>query len=209
MEKGKRQTKNSGGEWREGRASPRSLPKNLAALPSEIVTTDSSDPDRAHPLDPPHVVDQYAYDRAKAEREDSDRPEVTADQLLAQMAAPLAEVVPVTQLRVDLVRWRVGLAMLDSWVAALERGEEVAIDAPYYLWFPRDNVNEYELRTGYAPRRRPRHLQHLRLAVSPLRLPRSVRDVFLTARVEPPDTNSIFAKLRQLSWAKGDKRNDD
>ena len=185
-------------EWREGRAGAEKLPAPLAALPGEIVTKDSSDPDRAHELDPPHVVEAYEYEYQKAEREDATPKKLDGAALAAQMQAPIGEVVPCTQVRVDWVRWRVARPLLDRWVDALDRGENPDLDSPWHVWFPHNNVNEYELRKGLAPRSkdRPRHLRHVRLRVDPFRPPRSVRDLFELHGIPVPDAMSVVANAK-------------
>ena len=72
----------------------------------------------------------------------------------------------VTQAEVDEVRTRVTL----TWVRAmLQAGEDPSKMEQKYLWFPRDDVEAYELRDGNAPGNsdRPAHLRFLELWMDP------------------------------------------
>jgi hypothetical protein len=186
---------NEDGTWTEGRAGPEKLPDGLDKLPGEIVTRDMSDGDRAHELDPPHVIEAFAYEFDKAERE-AEKPKPPDPMSVSQgMSAPIGEVVPLTQGRIDAVRWRIAhKSILPMWLAQLERGEDVDIAEPMHVWFPSNNVNEYELRLGLAPRSedRPKHLRHFRLRINPFDPPRSIRDLFEAADVPVPDAMRVI-----------------
>ena len=171
-----------GGEFREGSAGPELPPPQLRALPGELVTKDAASPNQAHVDDPEHIVGDIVYQAAKREREDALPPSIA--EALRSYEAPIGEVVPLTQQRIDLVRFRLAQARLARFEGELSRGRDVDLFEPVHVWFPCDNVNHYELRNGHPPpdRRgnwpsgRPKHLLRFALEVDVLSPPRSIRD---------------------------------
>jgi hypothetical protein len=181
------------GRWREGSAAPESLREDLRELPSELVTKDPSSPDQIHELDPPHIVEDLAYQAEKRERE-AEAPR-NIDDILKPFHAPLGEVVPITQRRVDFVRFRLIQARMKVIERKAAEGHDVDLFEPVHVWFPNDNVNEYLMHPGwpppdvkgYWPNGRPAHLLRIHLEVDVLSPPRSIRDLLLEYDIELPD----------------------
>ena len=181
------------GRWREGTAAPESLREDLRELPSELVTKDPSSPDQIHELDPPHIVEDLVYQHEKRQR-DADKPPELAE-LLEPFEAPIGEVVPLTQQRVDFVRFRLIQTRLRLIERKAREGQEVDLFEPVHVWFPRDKVNEYTMHKGFPPpdvlgswpNGRPRHLLRLHLAVDVLSPPKSIRDILAAHGIELTD----------------------
>jgi hypothetical protein len=189
------------GHWREGGASPRLWRPDLASLPSECVTKDASSEDQAHELDPPHIVEDVAYQHIKKEEEAAKPKQKTAKDLFKEYGAPIGEVVPLSQTRVDLVRFRIGAARLNYYLERLEMSENIDIDEKLHVWFPKNNVNEYYLRPGSAPllgdsKERPPHLRYLHLEIDPLSPPKSIRDLMALEGIQFQDARFLLEQAR-------------
>lgn len=161
------------GQWVDGGAAPRLLPEHLRVLPGDVVATDIDDPDRAHELDAPHIVRSL-----KKEHEKQAEPEKkTAKGELGKLRAPgVGERAPVTQWFVDVAKMRVIKVLVDKAMGEVARGLSPNIESQFYLWFPANNVNRYELRKGAPPldRERPRWMRGIDLRVDMLSPPKSI-----------------------------------
>lgn len=171
------------GEWRDGAAAPRLLPENLRKLPGELVGADVDDPDKAHELDAPHVVKALVKDFAKAQQEPRDD---TAQKVTKKLWAPgPGERAPVRQWFVDVAKMRVIASLVNRALGQFNAG--VAPDLSVkHLWFPNENVNEYELRAGNPPSRRdrPHYLRDIDLVVDVLEPPKSICDLLRSKGIE-------------------------
>lgn len=154
----------------EGKASPELLPQHMRSLPSSYVTKDAAEGDKVHPDDPEHVVKTLISDQQKKEAE-VPKPEMPlAVQALAESLVPLGVKVPLSQRRIDVVRFRIIKARVDRMA------KTGALDTSIvFVWFPEDNVNRYELRKT-LPRKLPRHLRHYKLAIDVFNWPQSIID---------------------------------
>lgn len=165
------------GEWRDGAAAPQHLPDELRRLPGEIVTKDVDDPDKAHEIDAPHVVNTIAKDFVKAQvkEERDDTPQKVAKKLWAPGPGERA---PVRQWFVDVARMRVIAALVNRAVDSVNQGVMPDL-TPCHLWFETNNVNAYCLRMGNPPppKERPKHLKNIDLVVDVMSPPQSIVDI--------------------------------
>lgn len=190
------------GEWREGKAAPQQLPENLAALPSEKVTKDEDDPDKAHSLDPDHVVDHFAEQvtseelTAKAAPRTFEDPEKEAADVRRKRFEEFLEFVPtgksasITQKRVDGVRYRVLMSLINRMNTLYKAG--VSLEGFPILWhlkFPHDDVQVYELKRGQPPARmlRPRWTKNIDLEIDINCWPQRIRDALAAIGLPTPD----------------------
>lgn len=188
------QTLTESGEWVEGAAAPRLLPDNLRSLPSELVTRDADDPDKAHEIDAPHVVSTIVKDFAKAH---GNAPkDDTAEKVAKKLWAPgPGERAPVRQWFVDVAKMRVIAALVNKMVADFSAGLDVDM-TPCHLWFEEDNVNAYFLRSGNPPPRkeRPRFLRDIDLTVDVTNPPRSIVELLAAKGIDL----DIRKKLKEI-----------
>lgn len=174
----------------EGKAGPALLPEHMRGLPSSFVTKDTSDGDKIHELDPPHIVKALVREQTNKEQT-SAKPD--AVEVLASSLAPIGERVPLNQTRIDLVRFRIIRARITRLA-----GSGVLNTKIDYVWFPEDNVNLYELRP-VLPRKLPRHLRNYRLELDIFNWPRSIVDALVALGHKPPDIKEMIrvAKRRR------------
>lgn len=168
------------GLWVPGKAAPKLLPEHMRGLPSEITTTEEAEADKVHELDPPHVVRSIVKDHARAELRDlaGEGPRPGLEELAELADAPVGEIVPLDQERIDVARMKAAYALLGTLAEQAEQGLKPDLDARWHLWFPTNNVNHRSLRPGNAPpdSERPQHLRGYQLWVDPFCWPRSVTD---------------------------------
>jgi len=189
------------------------LPEHLRVLPADLVTKDEGDEDRIHETDAPHIVDALREEYDKRQQPEAEKVR-TQDAMRRLGADTVGERVPLRQDRVDLVRARAfcGLITGASQLAKLGRdyGLKLVI---HHLWFPEDNVNEYELRVGNPPpdNERPKHLRRLVLWIDPLNPPETLIQQLNTAGVSSKEikflTQGLAASLFEASaaWNKEDE----
>lgn len=129
------------------------LPPQLRVLPSEAVTKDIDDPDRAHALDPQHIVNDIAKDYLEERKAPEQKPEAFR---------------PVTQEEVDLRALLVCKAIVAT-NRLLHRSRQEPRWHVRHLWFPENDARVYELRDGNPPAdsERPDHLRRIDLVVDP------------------------------------------
>lgn len=182
-------TLTSDGVWREGRASPELLPERLRRLPSDYVTKEVADADRVHPLDEDYIVDDLVRGLARQEQGLSE----AIDEPLG--VAKETRDFRLTQDRIDEVRLRVMRAWAQTNIKWLANDKKPDLKAKH-LWFPRDDINEYQLRTGNAPPNfdRPRHLRGFDLFIDiwSLKLPGTIESRLETARIR----SELMGKMR-------------
>lgn len=163
-----------GGKWVEGTASPKLLPQNLRTLPGELVATDTDDPDKAHELDAPHIVSSLTKDFC---RKHAEPPRKTFRDKTKTLRAPgPGERGPVVQWYVDVTKMRVIKTLVDKALDEVAAGKDPDLRTPFHLWFPVNNVNEYELRRGVPPsnKHRPKHMRNIDLRVDVMDPPKSM-----------------------------------
>ena len=177
------------GEWIEAAPSPQLLPEHMRELPADMVTKDPADPDRVHELDPDYVVHELV-DIAKQKQAVTKQDPLKA---YKYREAPRDAVVPLSQEQVDFVRFRIIKARVDSAVALVTANQPVDLKVKH-VWFPRNNINEYEMRDGNAPPNsmRPKHLRNLDLAVDLFDWPRAVKDILREGGHKVPNPERMW-----------------
>ena len=193
------------GKFVPGHVKPWLPPEHMRVLPSALITKDPSNADSVHELDAPHVVDDLID--IYQERQHGKDP--LAERKLGPVAAvdvpieaepantiPRTEVVPVNQERVDIVRMRVMSALVQQGIWDVENGMPW-VPTIQHLWFPADNVNEYELKPGAGPPRqeRPRHLRDIDLELDFFSWPKSAAAKANAAGRELPDFKKMYAHI--------------
>ena len=150
----------------------RAVPENLKGVPERLVATDIQDPDKISELDAPHIVDDLiATDIEKSVQGSKSEPKKL------KCAQP-GEVVPLSQWEIDVVRMRVLSSLVNSLLNRAASGETVDLGVRH-LWFPKNNVNNYELRNGNPPsdKRRPKHMRGFRVEVDLCHIPEGIQRV--------------------------------
>jgi len=159
------------------------LPEHLRKLPGELVTKEKADPDKAHAIDAPHVVESIIHDRAEEIKKADDKP---VDKPILRAAKP-GEYVPLSQQQIDIVRMRVLSSLIDQFIKWA--GGDKTVDREdfgvRYLWFPDNNVNNYELRDGNPPSDtdRPKHMRRFELVCDIDHIPKRVHDIIKEYKV--------------------------
>lgn len=169
------------GTWYEGKASPELLREDLRKLPADYVTKDTSDDTKIHELDAPHVVEALKYDKAKeADEAENPTPDPKPEKKLKSQVEPGRDI-PFTkvadpQLEVDLIRFSIIRAIVDS--AEKYGPPEEGLFCKRYVWFPKNNLNIYELRQGNPPANvsRPGYLKNLELFIDIENWPSRITD---------------------------------
>jgi hypothetical protein len=179
------------GKWEEGSATPWLPPEQMRSLPADLQTRDTSDPDRVHELDAPHIVDALKADwEARQQGRDpiTGKPVEDTSRAKKYRVAQPGENVPLNQEQVDFVRMRVLKAVVDqAYEDTLEgRCPDLSVR---HVWFPHDNVNIYELRDGPAPVRslRPKRLRSLDLEIDMYNWPRRIVGILEESGQKVPD----------------------
>lgn len=182
------------GKWEEGSASPELLRDDLRSLPGEYVTKDIAEPNKIHELDPQHVVNQILDDKVtgkdSSKLDDKEKPrDPEFDEV------PPGQTRELYQKGVDVVRLRVLKSLVERQILRLKRGANLVDLKVRHLWFPENNLNHYELRTGNPPpdSERPKHMRGFRLELDVLHLPQSIVD-YCEARGESIDVPAILTK---------------
>jgi hypothetical protein len=191
------------GKFVEGKAAPWLPPEQMRGLPQNFTTRDSSDGDKVHEDDPPHIVQALIHEQTKAEQKPKeDLP--TAVKVLADSLAPTGEVVPLNQERIDIVRFRIIRARINRLFG--DPKPEIALrDLKVdYVFFPRDNVNAYELRAKVKrdgveklPWPLPKHLKNFKLEIDIYNWPESVLDGLKAIGHKPPNIQEMIANARR------------
>jgi hypothetical protein len=173
--------------WEEGKAAPELIAPHLRELPADYVTKDIADDKRVHEYDDRHIVDDLVGDRQKAETETGE-PDALAE--AANLSrAEIGHPCPLSQLEIDVVRFRVLSSMVTQHLRAMQNDPGYDPDfAVRHLWFPENDVNHYELREGNPPavRDRPKHLRSYELELDLARWPRRLADELRVRGVRLP-----------------------
>lgn len=198
MAKGRPRVLGADGVWRDGKAQPEQLKPELARLPSEIVTKDEGEENKAHELDERHIVD--AIEQEWLESQDKKTNTSLKDEV-AKASAPVGEVVPLSQPRVDMVIFRCIVSKLEALSEGLAKGIDQNVDQIFHVWFPQDNVNKYSLKKGNPPAdsQRPKHLRGLNLVVDILCPPRRIRDFFEAVGYPVEDLRTPLEEAKRAS----------
>jgi hypothetical protein len=168
------------GKWIDNdKAAPENLRADLRELPSELVTKDGDDPYKVHADDPDHVLETIVYDYGK---HDGDPSKADAETKIKdpkfQDVYGLPLIGSVARLNwcgkdraqwvIDLWRLRAAKALINSLVGDVEGGNiPERVSTVWHLWFPDNNLNNYELREGNPPpdSKRPAYMRGLDIVV--------------------------------------------
>lgn len=183
------------GNWVEGKAGPKNLRQDLRKLPGEYVTNEIAVDTKIHELDPPHVARTILRDKAKeAEAALNPKKDTAKDAIKKLKCAQPGEYIPLNQWEIDCARIRVINALIQRMYDDARKGAKVEL-TPCHLWFPDDNANKYQLRTGNPPADvdRPKHLQRFRLEIDVVNWPQTIIDELKARGVEVPDATMILA----------------
>lgn len=193
------------GQWYEGKAAPEHLREDLRALPSEFVTKNTSDPDKIHELDAPHIVAALTEEQFKAQQDKPTEAPLPEEFIDKKLKGPnLNNPGPLNQFDIDCMRMKAIQGLIKNAMNKAARGElELALQIlsiKTYLWFPKNKVTLVESRVGHAPpdSERPKHLKRFELWVDPFNWPRSIRDVLEAKEVEVPSKLMLENQLLEL-----------
>lgn len=162
------------GIWQEGKAAPEDK-GDLAQYPSEFVTKEIADEKRIHPDDPEHIRLALLDDLVKPPE---GAPKQAKETLKKYSCAPLGVPCKVSQWEIDVVRMRVLYATINSALMHVNKGLPFDLK-PKHLWFPKDEIQIYELRHGNPPSDsdRPKHLRGMELVVNLFDPPRRLLEL--------------------------------
>ena len=140
----------------------------LQHLPSELVATDDDDPDKISIFDAPHIQKELIEEHDKRAQAPAKK-----NSKYPPVAQP-GEYISLTQFQIDIVRLRVCKAVTDVHMEEVRQKAFKGIPSRY-VWFPENNVNEYQLRMGNPPsdRDRPKHLKRFKLEIDPVVIPQT------------------------------------
>lgn len=174
------------GKFEEGQAAPWQPPEQLRGLPSEWVTKDTSDPDRIHELDAPHIVEALSDDLAKAEQTVKKPDQDSAFKDLDLKNGPF------DQRHIDVLRFKA----LRGMIKRAQRPEH--LKRLYHVWFKEPKLSAFEMRRGRPPlpRDRPRHLKDKDLILDCYSWPQRVIDALRSKGIETPDLHKLEAQMQ-------------
>lgn len=189
------------GKFVEGKASPWLPPEHMRKLPQSFTTRDEAEGEKVHELDPPHIVRALTAEQSKLEAKPA-LPE--AVQQVADALFPSNEVVPLSQERIDIIRFRVLRARITRLAASPDPQKALDETKVDYIYFPENNVNKYELRAKEArpgvsalPHPLPRHLRGFRLELDIYSWPQSMVDALAQLGIVVPDFRRMFDDIRR------------
>lgn len=182
------------GEWQEGKATPWLPPEQMRGLPQEWTTKDTSDPDKIHELDAPHIVEALVDEQVKKETagESHDALEKKVFARYDLWRGPL------DQLHVDFIKFKAIRNLVKAAMIFHKRGAKFPLPRVRHLWFPKNKLDPRELRDGKPPPRalQPAHLKDLDLVVDVYRWPARVFDILKGKGVELPDVAQLEAQMQ-------------
>ena len=152
------------------------LPKDLRALPGEIVTTDIGDDTKVHEHDPRHIRGSIIKAAAKKEKEVL-KTNILAESFLRTMLVGIAKKNrqrAVDQYTIDLCRgWH--LAKM-----ALHADPDFSLK---HIWMERPSGWAFSVREGAPPPDRPKHLKPLQLEIDLTDWPPRIIDLLREAGI--------------------------
>lgn len=204
-EKGKRFVFRDG-KFQEGKATPWLPPEHLRGLPSEFVTKDTSDGDKIHELDPPHIVKELVAKHEAALSKSSDSLPNTVRRL-SEAVAPVGARVPLSQERIDIVRFKTIRSRITRLAASPEPEKDLAEMNVDYVFFPDNNVNKVEIRKKPGnpgryrplPQPLPKHLRGFKLEIDIYNWPESVLDALAALGHKPPNIKEMLDDAKRRS----------
>lgn len=182
------------GKWHDGAATPWLPPENLRGLPSEWVTKDTSDPDKIHELDDPHIVSALVEEQAKALLPKKEEPESIIRKYDLWGG-------PFDQLHIDLIKFKAIRNLVRTAQVWAEHGDKFPLKRARHLWFPEPKLGNRELRDGRSPlpRDRPQHLRDKDLIVDVYEWPPRIVDMLKEKGIDTPDVAALEALFEEQS----------
>ena len=170
-----------------GKASPWLPPEHMRELPEDYYTKNTSDPDRIHELDAPHIVEALKDERKEAE-EATEKPD--AESLTAKYDIWGG---PFDQLHIDLIKFRIIQRTIGVAMTFWERGAEYDIKKLRHLWFPQPKLDSRQLYDGTPPlpKKRPPHLRDKDLTIDVYIWPARVVDMLREKNIAVPDIEAL------------------
>lgn len=180
-----------GEKFTPGKASPWLPPEHLRRLPAQWVTKDTSDPDRIHELDAPHIVSSLTEEQAKKERESGEDFEASVFKGIDIWDGPF------DQVHIDWVRFKAIRNLIRAAMIHAERGAPFSLKRIWHLYFPKPELHVRQLRRGRPPLRSdlPQHLKDKDLIVDVYNWPPRVVDELRARGVEVPKVEELEAEL--------------
>lgn len=166
------------------------LPPDLAGLPSSFVTKDTSDPDKIHALDAPHIVESLTYEQQQKEQTKKPLPENILEKYDLWNG-------PFNQEHIDMLRFKAIRNLVNSAIIIMERGGKLNLKMTRHLWFPFSKLDPRELREGRPPIRHdlPQHLKDKDLIVDVYNWPPRIIDKLRERNIEVPNVASLEAQM--------------
>lgn len=182
------------GKWSKGKAAPEDIGE-LAKLPSEWVTKDEADNTKIHALDPEHIRGAIIEEKTRANVGGNPTPN---DVQKKYRCAKRHENVELDQLQIDFVRMRVLHSVLNTYVDRAKRNEDPKVEIKH-IWFPKNNVNNYELKSGLPPvdKDRPKHLRGWKLEIDVFNWPERIVDILKDNGITPPTKDELLWTLNK------------
>jgi hypothetical protein len=158
-------------------AAPKLLTEQMRKLPGDYVTDEVAVEDRVHELDDPHTVSTIVSERLEEELGIAQPKE--EEKKVCPPVNPDPRANTLNQLRVDEIRLRVMKAVSQTQMNNMIKGRTHNLDVRH-LWFPKNDIREYELRFGNPPSdsSRPKHMRGLELHIDIMsgELPKTIVD---------------------------------
>jgi len=181
------------------RAAPENLREDLRKMPGEYVTKDTSDPDKIHELDDPHVVEQYVADFERSQ-EEAEKPKdpikSVRDAIKSNWNTEVFD-----QKNIDWCRFNICYNLLCGAIKMHEAGE---YDPDHmtkirHVWFPKPGYDEILMKEGNAPSDsdRPKHLKGKELYIDPLNWPKRCKKWLSANGWDVPNLQAMYMTTRQ------------
>ena len=176
-------------------------PEHMRKLPGDYYTQDTSDPDRVHELDDPHIVEALVAEQDKKNIEEEKLVGLPAAKAAADEALAFKNI-PFTQENIDWIRFKTISNLVKSAITQIERQlpRTVKLNGKQHLWFPNANFEIVELREGNAPADvdRPGHLKGKHLFVDVLHWPVSIEQKMKAKGIDLPNVQVLLEKTKPV-----------
>lgn len=181
------------GKFVPGKAAPWQPPEQLRGLPSSWVTKDTSDPDRIHELDAPHIVEALKFEHQKQEQTPAKETEESVFADIDVWGGPF------DQTHIDWIRFKAIRNLVKGALIYAQRGARYPLRKTRHLWFPKAKLDPRELREGRPPlpRDRPRHLRDKDLIVDVFSWPPRVVDELRARGIAVPDPEKLEREMNE------------
>jgi len=180
-------------------ASPWLPPEHMRGLPGDYFTQDTSDPDKVHELDDPHIVEALTAEQDKKYVEEEKK---SPFDLAAEVLATEQYTEPQFNNRnIAFRRFLIISNLVKGAMLQIERGYRNEVNlAIRHVWYPKPSFNEELLRPGNAPAdiERPKHLRGKELFIDINNWPRSIKELMLKRGIELPNIAVLLGKTKKI-----------